>query len=144
MVALKEQLQEKMKVRREQARQKRQELYDLDNEEGGFDAEEEAEMSERSDTDVEDDEEVDDEDVDGEIEDEENYEDVEDEEREVSPCNLTLDAEAVELNDFVISWSLVIYFSLTVTKACSIQLSVSISWDHQVLSNLHEVSCLRQ
>ena len=52
LVALKEQLQEKMKVRREQARQKRQEIYDLDNEEGGFE-EEEAELSEKSDTDEE-------------------------------------------------------------------------------------------
>jgi hypothetical protein len=54
LVALKEQLKEKMKARREIARQKRQEVYDLDNEEGGYDAEEEAEMSEHSDTDVED------------------------------------------------------------------------------------------
>ncbi|XP_053401121.1 claspin-like isoform X2 [Mercenaria mercenaria] len=54
LVALKEQLKEKMKARREMARQKRQEVYDLDNEEGGFDAEEEAEMSEHSDTDIED------------------------------------------------------------------------------------------
>jgi len=49
---LKSQLQEKMKVKREQARQKRQELYALDNEETGAD-EEEAEMSDRSDTDDE-------------------------------------------------------------------------------------------
>ena len=56
MTALKEQLQAKMKEKRELARQHRQEVYDLDNEEGGFNAEEEeeAEMSERSDTDVED------------------------------------------------------------------------------------------
>ena len=55
-MALREQLQAKMKEKREQARKQRQEIYDLDNEEGGFDVEEEeAEMSDRSDTDVEDD-----------------------------------------------------------------------------------------
>ena len=54
-MALREQLQAKMKEKREQARKQRQEIYDLDNEEGGFDIEEEeAEMSDRSDTDVED------------------------------------------------------------------------------------------
>ncbi|KAH3845071.1 hypothetical protein DPMN_087341 [Dreissena polymorpha] len=52
LTALKEQLQTKMKARREEARQKRQEVYALDNEEAGLE-EEEAEMSEGSDTDQE-------------------------------------------------------------------------------------------
>ena len=73
LVALKEQLKEKIKEKREVARQKRQEIYDLDNEEGDFGAEEE-EMSEHSDTDVEDeefDEEFDEEDAEEMDEDEE-------------------------------------------------------------------------
>ena len=86
-MALKEQLKAKMKEKREQARQQRQEMYDLDNEEGGFDVdEEEAEMSDRSDTDVED-EEADDEEFDGEeeVEDDGDLEEDngEEEEREV-------------------------------------------------------------
>ena len=85
-MALKEQLKAKMKEKREQARQQRQEMYDLDNEEGGFDVdEEEAEMSDRSDTDVED-EEADDEEFDGEdeVEDDDGLEeDNGEEEREV-------------------------------------------------------------
>lgn len=82
-MALKEQLQEKMKARREEARQKRQELYDLDNEEGGFE-EEEAEMSEKSDTDVEDEEENEADIDEEEGEEEEGFEDMygEDEEEE--------------------------------------------------------------
>ncbi|XP_052769691.1 claspin-like isoform X2 [Mya arenaria] len=67
LIALKEQLQEKMKAKREQARQKRQELYALDNEEGGF--EEEAELSDKSDTDAEDGEE-------GDYDGEEDFEDM--------------------------------------------------------------------
>lgn len=51
-----------MKVKREEARQKRQEIFDLDNEEGYVDKDnplealDEEELSDRSDTDVEDDE----------------------------------------------------------------------------------------
>lgn len=79
-MALKEQLQAKMKEKREIARQHRQDLFDLDNEEGGFDVEEEeAEMSDRSDTDVEDEEDNDEEE---EMEEEEGIE--EEEEIEVS------------------------------------------------------------
>ncbi len=64
MIALKEQLQCKMRVKREEARQKRQEIYALENEEG-FDAasdnedekllDDDAEMSDKSDTDIDDD-----------------------------------------------------------------------------------------
>ncbi|KAL3874947.1 hypothetical protein ACJMK2_037896 [Sinanodonta woodiana] len=59
LMVLKDQLQVKMKQRREEARQKRQELYDIDNEEGyegEKEEEEEAEMTDESDTDVDDDE----------------------------------------------------------------------------------------
>ena len=62
-MALKEKLQKGMRMRREEVRKQRQDMYDLDNEEGGFSGGEEeaildddAEMSEKSDTDVEDDE----------------------------------------------------------------------------------------
>lgn len=60
LMALKEKLQEKMKVKREESRKQRQDIYDLDNEEL-YEKEDEildddAEMSEHSDTDVEDDE----------------------------------------------------------------------------------------
>lgn len=60
LLALKEQLQVKMKAKREEARQKRQEVFDMDNEEGfGEEAilDNEDEMSEHTDTDVEEDEE---------------------------------------------------------------------------------------
>ncbi|XP_061173504.1 claspin-like [Saccostrea echinata] len=62
LMALKEKLQEKMKVKREESRKQRQDVYDLDNEEGYTAEDEDAilddddEMSEHSDTDVEDDE----------------------------------------------------------------------------------------
>ncbi|KAK6181569.1 hypothetical protein SNE40_009396 [Patella caerulea] len=63
LLSLKEKLQAAMKVKREQSRQKRQEMYALENEEG-FDVsgdeecilDDDAEMTDGSDTDVEDDE----------------------------------------------------------------------------------------
>ena len=62
-MALKEKLQKGMRMRREEVRKQRQDMYDLDNEEGGFSGGEEeaildddAEMSDKSDTDLEDDE----------------------------------------------------------------------------------------
>ena len=77
-MALKEKLQEKMKVKREESRKQRQDIYDLDNEDVEKEDEildDDAEMSEHSDTDVEDDE------YDEEFgEDEEMEEDMEEEE----------------------------------------------------------------
>ncbi|KAL4238153.1 hypothetical protein ACF0H5_002864 [Mactra antiquata] len=99
LVALKEQLKEKMKARREIARQKRQEVYNLDNEEGGFDAEEEEEMSEHSDTDVDDE---DDDDNDGDVDDdfEEQFGTVEDEyEEDEKEKNPFADDEAEDDED---------------------------------------------
>lgn len=93
LLALKEQLQNKMKVKREESRQKRQEIYALENEEGfegGTDTEEERildnadEMSEKSDTDIEDDQ------FDAEFGEEEFEEEDEVEEREVRYSNRTL------------------------------------------------------
>ena len=64
LLRLKAQLQGKMRARREVARQKREEMFDLDNEEGFEGAEDEedilddeGEMSDKTDTDVEDEEE---------------------------------------------------------------------------------------
>ncbi|XP_071080715.1 claspin-like [Haliotis cracherodii] len=99
LLALKEQLQNKMKVKREDSRQKRQEIYALENEEGfegGTDTEEERildnadEMSEKSDTDIEDDQ------FDAEFGEEEFEEEEEVEEREANPF---LDGEAEEDDD---------------------------------------------
>ena len=53
--ALKVKLQMKMKIRREEARQKRCEMYEMDNEEG-FDHEEEEEIEEEMSEDSEDEE----------------------------------------------------------------------------------------
>ncbi|CAC5402606.1 unnamed protein product [Mytilus coruscus] len=61
LVALKEKLQQKMKVKREEHRKQRQEIFDLDNEEGYADdgedkvLDDDEEMTDQSDTDVEDD-----------------------------------------------------------------------------------------
>ncbi|XP_067680680.1 claspin-like [Haliotis asinina] len=99
LLALKEQLQSKMKVKREESRKKRQEIYALENEEGfegGTDTEEERildndeEMSEKSDTDIEDDQ------FDAEFGEEEFEEEDEVEEREANPF---LDGEAEEDDD---------------------------------------------
>lgn len=67
-----------MKVKREEARKKRCEMYELDNEEG-FDGEEEAELTDQTDTD---DEEVEEE----EVEEEELMEEEKEKEKEVCVC----------------------------------------------------------
>ncbi|XP_062605693.1 claspin-like, partial [Saccostrea cucullata] len=85
LVALKEKLQEKMKVKREESRKQRQDVYDLDNEEGYTAEDEDAildnddEMSEHSDTDVEDDE------FDEEFGEDEEMEEEEEREKEKNP-----------------------------------------------------------
>ncbi|KAL5008064.1 hypothetical protein ScPMuIL_013645 [Solemya velum] len=119
LVYLKEKLQSEMKMKREVARQKRQEIFDLDNEEGGYlgedkaeEEEEEAEMTDESETDVEDeefDEEFDEDDVDKErvdnpfMDDEAEEEEEEEaaDENEEGEMNLKLDVSDEEEEDTV-------------------------------------------
>ena len=87
LVALKNKLQEQMRLKREEARQRRCEALNLDNEEGFGDEEEEAELTDQTDTD---------EDV---IDDEEEEEEMDDEEctkseKEDTDANPFIDAEA--------------------------------------------------
>ena len=91
LVALKQQLAGRIKEKREHARQVRQEAYDLDNEAGALDIEEEeAEMSDRSDTDDEEEGAIgEEEDYDEEVEDGMEA-DVEEEEREVAVAEIKI------------------------------------------------------
>lgn len=76
MCLLREKLRAQMKVKREEARKKRCEMYELDNEEGFDGEEEEAELTDQTDTD---DEEVEEE----EVEEEELMEEDKEKEKEV-------------------------------------------------------------
>ncbi|XP_076099309.1 claspin-like isoform X2 [Mytilus galloprovincialis] len=85
LVALKEKLQQKMKVKREEHRKQRQEIFDLDNEEGYADdgedkvLDDDEEMTDQSDTDVEDDQ------FDEQFGEEEEYEGEEEDKKEENP-----------------------------------------------------------
>ncbi|XP_064604101.1 claspin-like [Liolophura sinensis] len=102
LLALKEQLSAQMRVKREEARQKRVELYQLDNEEGyeegNAEEEEEAEMTDGSDTEEEEDGDYKpgDQISSAEEEDEDIDEDVDEGDREVNPF---ADEEAEDEDD---------------------------------------------
>ena len=96
---LREKLRAQMKVKREEARKKRLEMYELDNEEG-FDAEEEeAELTDQTDTDEEEVEEEEEEEEEEEMMEEEDME--KDKEVCVSACMCL----SVSLRVFVQIWS---------------------------------------
>ena len=85
---LKENLAQKMKAKREEARQERYKMYELDNEEGFVEDEEEAELTDGSDTDAGPEEEIEEEEEEEEAMDEDEYKETEKEEHVVSTIQI--------------------------------------------------------